>query len=78
MVRRTIVFRCLLVACVVLPSVHILWRRHTHLLSDLDQIPWDGLTSLVVPLRRASWLEQIGLRIFKELAWFQRLNPILT
>lgn len=50
MVRRTIVFRCLLVACFVLPSVHILWRRHTHLLSDLDQIPWHGLASPSRPL----------------------------
>jgi hypothetical protein len=51
MVRtRTIVFRCLLVACVVLPSVHLLWRRRTHLLSDLDQIPWDGLASPSRPL----------------------------
>lgn len=50
MVRRTIAFRCLLVACAVLPSIHLFWRRRTHLLSDLDQTPWDGLASPSHPL----------------------------
>lgn len=50
MVRRTIVFRCLLVACAVLPCVYLLSRRRIHVLADLGQTPWDNLASPSRPL----------------------------
>lgn len=47
MVRRTIVFRCLLVTCAVLPCIYLLSRGRTHVLNDLDQsqTPQDVLAS---------------------------------
>lgn len=50
MARRTIVFRYLLVACVVLPCVHLLSRRRTRVLADLNQTPWEGLAIPSRPL----------------------------
>ncbi|KAG2154546.1 hypothetical protein DEU56DRAFT_769149 [Suillus clintonianus] len=43
MARRTIVFRCLLVACATLFCVHFFSRRRARVLADLGQTPWEGL-----------------------------------
>ncbi|KAG2160033.1 uncharacterized protein EDB93DRAFT_1261230, partial [Suillus bovinus] len=57
MVRRTILFRCLLITCAAaLFCAYLLSRRRTHVqLANLDQTPWEGLASPSRPLA-ASYL----------------------
>jgi len=69
MVRRTIVFRCLLVACAVLPCVHFLLRRRTHVQADSSQTSWDSLASpsrslpasFLLGTNRSSNLQRVSL-----------------